>query len=316
MRYSFKVLSAVAAILSFGACANTSGSAASGPDTKAAADVPATPADVPVAPGQDAVASDTGVKPPQDVQTSGTEKSIIEIQKGEASVKCANATGFTNVAKGVMISGGIVVSPVNKDTKKGLAGVYIQHKGGGPFSGLYLTDKLPGTLDALKVGDTITVVGELKEYYCFTELQPVVVTPETAPSGLPTPVTVDIANIGDKASDTDNEQWESVLVTLHDVVLSSTAACAWDAATKKCKVDTSGNPISYGDMFLGKDEADESLRMASAFGVFLTDKGPNGTYPSKWPKGTRFSSITGVVEYAFGRFTFHPVSDKAIVVAP
>ena len=310
MRYSFKVLAAVAAVVSFGACANTSGTAApAGQDVAAPVDVVTTPKDVAVTPGQDvAPGTDTGVKPTTDIQTAGTEKSIVDIQKSDPSMKCAKPTGFTTALKGVKVSSAIVVSPVNATTTsagKKLEGVWVQQKGGGAWTGLYLeTDAGATAIGTLKVGDTITAIGDIEEFYCMTQMQPTVVTVETAAAELPAPVTVDIAKLGDAATDADNESYESVLVTVNNVILTNDAA-----------LGTDGKP--HGEMYLGLVAGTDLLRMGSVFpGVYLSDKNPDGTYTPKWAKGQKFASITGVMQYSFGKFRLLPVNQASIVVAP
>ena len=304
MRYGFKGMTmgalAVCAALTAGGCANTTGSSAAAADAATTFDIPSTPKDT-VTAGDSAGIDIAKV----DIQTAGTEKSISDIQKSDPSQKCANTSGFTNVLKGVKISGAIVVSPVNKSTTsagKTREGVWVQTKGGGAWTGIYLeTDEGATSIGSLKVGDTITAVGDIVEYYCFTELQPAVVTIETAAAELPAAVTVDIAQLGDKATDGDNESFESVLVTVNNVVLSNEAA-----------LGTDGKP--HGELYVGPDDKTDALRIGPMFGVYLTDKA--GTvYTSKWPKGTKFASITGVMQFSFGKFRLLPVSAASIVVA-
>lgn len=284
------------------ACANTGAGGGGTTQTDAAATETAAGADNGVAAADNGVAApDNGIAPVDVGNTSGQEKTIPQIHA--ASKSNCDEKKIIDTLKGVTIKSVIVTSPVDKSTTskgKKLAGVYVQQKGGGADSGIYVSTDQGGPLDTLKMGDVITIIGNVAEFFCFTEVSPTVVTPEG--TDLPTPTTVDIAKIGDKATPAQNHIWEGALVTLNNVVVSDIAALGSD-----------GKP--HGDIYIGSSDSDSALLVHSSFGFFLTTKNADGTFTSKWPKGTKFASITGVMQYGFTKYSLLPLGDKSIVVA-
>jgi len=283
---------AITAILSAG-CASTGGTGgtAPGPDTSAGADATA---------GKDTAAGADTDKPKDsstgtDVQSqAGAIKTISEIQQNPDSVTCADPNkAFVNslTLKGITISQAVVTSPVW--TTKSSAGketetVYIQTKGGGAWSGVMLTsDKAEGRLTGLKPGDVVTVLGDVKEYYCFTEVEPKITVTVEAATELPVAATVDVDELGAAKAAT-HEQWEGVLVQVEGIVSDPLADIGKD-----------GKPHAVA---LGKTDADKTVLVGAGYGIFPQSKDGKANYT----KGQKLQ-VTGFWDFTFGKFKITPL---------
>jgi hypothetical protein len=278
-------------------CANTSsgGGVAAG-----------TEADTTTSSGKDTTTStggDTGTTAKTDTTSqSGTEKSIVDIQK--ASAACTgDPASFGDVA-GLTIRNAVVASPARKQTTDGsLVGIYVQQKGGGQWSGIYVIGKKDSEIGQVAPGDVITITGDVKDYYCFTEMNNKFAVIESQGQEMPMPVTVTTADIGEIAGKDKTEPYEGVLVQLHDVVVGDDA------------LGSDGKP--HGEQYVGKTADEKALRIGSSFfGVYLSDKNADGTYSEKYPKGTKLGTLTGVLQYSFGAFTLVITKDPENVVKP
>ncbi len=269
-------------------------------------DTESPPDDVAVGSGAD---TEPDTAPPQETApcptgvalAAGVETAIAKIH-ATSKANCSE-TKIVDTLKTIVVKSAIVTSFVDKSTSsagKKYAGVFVQSEGGGANSGLYLSALQGGPIDCLKIGDVISISGSVAEFYCSTQLTPTVVKFED--TATPTPVSIDLSKIGEKATLADNRSFENALVTLNNVYVSDTAPLGSD-----------GKP--HGDIYIGSSASDSAVLVHSAFGFFLTNKNADGTYASKWPKGTKFSSITGVMQYSFGKFALLPMGEKAIVVA-
>lgn len=282
-----------AAAIALSACANTS-SGTTGTGTDAATGT-----------------TDTGVKADtvtttdtsgsKDTITAGTEKSIVDLQK--ASEACPSPDPQTwGEAAGVTIREAIVTTPSKKQTSDGgLVGVFVQQKGGGQYSGIYVIGSKTSEIGQVKPGDIVTITGDVKDYYCATQLTNKFTTIESG-TGVPTAITVTTDDIGDIAGKAKTEPYEGVLVQLQNVVVGPEA------------LGSDGKP--HGDYYIGKTADDKALRMGSAFfGVYMSDK--NGdVFTPKYPTGTKLGTVTGVLEYSFGTYRLVISKDPEGVVKP
>ncbi len=248
---------------------------------------------------------DTSTTKTDTTSQAGTEKSIVDIQK--ASVACkAGADGKEpqsfGAAAGITIRNAVVTSPGSKANKDGsLVGIYVQQKGGGQFSGIYVTGKKDSEVGQVAPGDVITITGDVSDYYCFTEIFNKFAVIESQGQEMPMPVTVTTDDIGDIAGKDKTEPYEGVLVQLHDVTVGDDA------------LGSDGKP--HGEQYVGKTADDKALRMGSTFfGVYLSDKNADGTYTPKYPKGTKLGTVTGVLQYSFGAFTLEITKDPENVI--
>lgn len=284
-----------AAGLALSACANT-GSTANG--TATATDTASGGKDT--ASGGDSSTSG-GDSAGGDASTAGTEKSIVDLQK--ASEACPSPEPQTwGEAAGVTIREAVVTTPTKKQTSDGgLIGVFVQQKGGGQYSGIYVIASKTSEISQVKPGDIITVTGDVKDYYCATQISNKFATIESG-TAEPVAVTVTTDDIGDIAGKVKTEPYEGVLVQLHDVVVGPEA------------LGSDGKP--HGDYYIGKTKDDKALRMGSAFyGVYLSDK-DGTTFTPKYPTGTKLGTVTGVLEYSFGAYRLVISKDPEGVVKP
>lgn len=219
-------------------------------------------------------------------------KTLAELQAMKTA--CADPpVAFDNFMTGVEVKDVVVTSPLR--TASGFEGVFVQDQGGGAWSGMYLMMKGAGTdLAALAPGSTISVIGTAKEYYCFTELQADSIAVTDA-GHTPTALTVPPSTIAEANAPDALEPYESVLVRIDNVVVSDSLANGTD-----------GKP--HGDIYVGTSDSDKLVRVGGSFGLYLTgyDK-TTKVYSEKYPVGTQFASVTGVLEYSYGQFKLIPV---------
>ena len=190
-----------------------------------------------------------------------------------------------------IVASNLILSTTSKGKK--LEGLFVQDKGGGANSGLYLSEDAGGPLANLKVGDVVTITGDVAEFYCYTEMKPIAVTPEGT-TDLPTAATIDVATIGEKATPADNETYESVFISLEGVIVSDPAMA--DSA------DSSGN---LHTMAVGKSDSDVALRIGAGFGkIYPIAK--DGKTPN-YQKGQKLN-IQGFLQYSFSKGQLTPSS--------
>ncbi|MSQ83890.1 MAG: hypothetical protein EXR77_13560 [Myxococcales bacterium] len=287
------VAAAIAALAT--ACAATGGGSAGSATVTDAAST-----------GADSASGTSDVKPTGDGTTSaGEEKNIVDIQKASAACPTPAPQSWGEML-GVTIRNAVVTSPGRAEGSAGtLTGLFVQQKGGGQFSGVYVTGKKDGELGQVKPGDVITITGDVKDYYCFTGMFAKFITIESQGKELAVPVTVTTDDIGDKAGGEKTEPYEGVLVQLQDVVVGDDA------------LGSDNKP--HGEVYVGKSADDKALRIASSFfNVYLSDKtkGADGkdVFTPKYPKGTKLGTLTGVVEYAFGVYRLVITKDPSGVV--
>ena len=274
------------------ACANTS-SGGGGTAEDAAADTGAadtTSGGKDTTPGQDTAQIGT------DAASAGSTVTISQIQQDPSSTGCTAETGFVDGAKGITLAQVIVVSPVLTTTAKTSGktsdAVWVQTKGGGMWSGVELYSPSPGPLTSLKPGDVITVTGDVSEAYCVTEVKPIAITPQGA-TDIPVAVTVDVDSIGASQPAATNESYESVYISLQNVIVADPGVLGTDGK------------IHY--ISVGKSDTDKSVLVSSGFGNYVTDKTGGASYK----KGQKLN-VQGILTYSFSQYVVTPL---AITVA-
>ncbi len=118
-------------------------------------------------------------------------------------------------------------------------GFFVQDPGGGPWSGMYIY--LYSTVEDLEVeiGDEVTIVGTVTEYYDFTEIS------------VATAYDVQITGSGEVTTDelacdeTDMEQWESCLVSVPGIEMVGYPDSYGETETT-CNVDLNDMFYDYG----------------------------------------------------------------------
>jgi len=149
----------------------------------------------------------------------------------------------------------------------------IMDADGGPWAGLTLfgTDIL-----GLSRGDSVTVTGEVQEYYEFTELSyPTEVTVHSGGHALPSPEALDTGDVGE-------EQWESVLVSVSDVSVTA-------------------DSLGFGEWAV--NDGSGEIRVDDL-----------GDYTYTPDIGDAFSEIIGICWYSFDNFKLEPRDDDDLSV--
>lgn len=183
----------------------------------------------------------------------GGNVTIYDIQKGSVE------DGATVTLTDVVVTSGL--------TAEG-DGFFVQEQAGGEYSGMYIF--LQGSTSdlTLYVGDTVTLSGEVSEYYDFTE---VTVTSTTAitVTGEATATPESLTGTESFTSE-DWEPWESVLVSLPNQ-------------------EVIGDVNSYGEA-----ELSGGLVMDNLFFDFETEY------------GATYTEIIGPITYSFEEFKINP----------
>lgn len=236
---------------------------------------------------------------------AGGEAQVVTIKEMQEEMEKLDCTkfSFTNGPKGVKLVDVVVASPIQfkaiKSKNGDLDAAYVQSKGGGLWNGIYVTAANGGEFGKLKMGATVTLEGEVKDYYCATQFDAKVITPGTAAVEMPVATTITLDKLGDKAAETDNEAAEGVLISIENVVVSDNEP-----------LGTDGNP--HGEFYVGKDKSDKSILVAPGFSTTFSKKGDDGYYRAIFEVGKEFNSIRGIVTYSFGKWRLIPVGDAGL----
>lgn len=221
---------------------------------------------------------------------AGQTWTIDKIQAQSTSSDCAK---IVNTLPNITLSDVVVVSPLRFSTSKAgkeSEGLFVQTKGGGPGSGLYLTEDKGSQADvaSAKPGSVLSIIGEVAEFFCMTEIKPKSAALSSA-TELPVAVTVEVGQIGEKAPVESNKKYESVYVALENVVVSEPLGLGSD-----------GKPHT---MLVGKTDADQTLRIGAGFGNFPQTKDGKANYT----KGQKLN-VKGFLEFTFNVWQLTPIS--------
>ena len=277
------------------------------PDTTSSPDLPKVVPDVPITVKDTYVAPDV---PPADVYTPPADIStkpdlpaagpmtISEIQSGSASVTCANSSGTTTTFAGVQLEPSVVVGPsftIGTTTKS--QGFFVAPASGsmdGTNAGIQVV-VYNGTV-AVNPGDVVSITGDVKEFYCMTEIAAdaanVQVTGKVAP---PIPAQVQVGLLGPNSA----EPFEDELIQLSDVYVVSPNTTGTDGKT-------------HGECSIGASSGTAVLFFAP--GLSFTQKdAASGQIVTKFTAGQHFTSLTGILTYSFGEWLLKPRTDADIV---
>jgi len=202
-----------------------------------------------------------------------TDVAISDIQSGDASAKCTNPTGNAAATQKKIRVTGVVVSPVY-EVSANLNGLYISTETPGPNSGLPVIFGKDDGITA-NVGDSVAVDGDVKEFYCNTQIQATalqVIGAGTAPA----PVEVTVADL----TGANAESYEGVYVTVSNLVVSDIADIE-----KFNQIKVEGGLILAG----------------SDFGVTWSVK-----------VGDTITKATGAIEYAFEEYRLLPFGPESV----
>lgn len=194
---------------------------------------------------QDDLDSDGTVPDPE----PGITATVSEIQMGDVE----EGTTVTVTA--------VVTSEDDLDEK----GFFVQDAGGGEYSGIYV---YRGSLSGVAIGDVVEVTGTVTEYFELTEI----VVTDDADIVVTDPGAGEVAIDALESTPSDWEPWESCLVTIWDVAVTS---------------DDDG----YGAVDL-----DNGLKLDDLL------------YSHGASSGDTFSEITGFITYSYSAWRINPRS--------
>jgi len=202
------------------------------------------------------------------------DNTVEKFQKDPQGLECAEGTAFINILQAADLPGVVATTQVVSagDT---LDGFYAEDPDGGEYSGIKIVfDK--GVIADVAPGDVFEFNGDLKEYYCMTEFEPLSFT-KTGTASVPDPEVLLPEALA--AANPATEPWESVLVKVENVqVVSAPDNHGIFEVTGGVMVDD----VIYEDL--------------AALDV-----------------GCTYKSITGVVEYAFGQYVLLPRGEADLV---
>ncbi len=201
--------------------------------------------------------------------------SISDLQSHESSETCTNEAGNLPPTQPNVSVTGIVVSPVDS-VSANLRGFYLSAETPGPWSGLEVVFNKNDGLTEPALGDTVTLSGNIKEYYCHTQLDVDVITIDSS-GEVPAPAAVESATL----SGSEAESYESTYVVVSGVTVENIDALA---EYKEFTV-TGGLVINAGD-----------------FGTNFSPK-----------VGDVLASVSGAVKYHFKVYKLFPFGDSYIV---
>ncbi len=177
----------------------------------------------------------------------------------------------------------VVMSERFETSSSDLGGYFVAAEPPGPYGGIQMVVGAAGQ-SPLAVGDVVRVVGEVREFYCLTQIEPSLVERrgQRTPAELPAPIEVTGDTVAARLAVETAEPYESVLVTLRDQEVVAV------------------NP-TYGDI---------SLRSGAIIG---DSKFHHGVRP---PVLCRIASVTGFLNYSFGKYMVEPRGPEDIVFDP
>jgi hypothetical protein len=241
-----------------------------------AGDDSATPDDdATVDPKDGTTVPDKEVNIPEGCGTVGL--TVSDLQTRDEGLNCEQPAegenGFINLDQDAKLNCLIVTSQVHSATDT-LDAFYAADVGGGEYSGIKIV--MPkGTAPDIAIGDVVSMVGDLKEYYCLTEFEPLDVLP-FGNNGAPVATSITAADLN-----ADPEKWEGVLVKFEGAKIES--------------IDTYGGFTIEG-------------------GVIVADMIFEDLAPLE--EGCEYTSLTGVIEFGYGKYKLLPRNAGDLVAAP
>ncbi|HNT27646.1 MAG TPA: hypothetical protein PKH10_05615 [bacterium] len=224
----------------------------------------------------DTVTTDDGPVTDSDQVVAGT---IAQIQQGEVALD--TTVSFEAVVTAVEYALDTEYAPT------GIQGLFVSQAGldtALPWSGIYVFIKTPAAVDAYARGDLLEISGTYKEYYGASQVENATVgklssadIPAPALIADPSSIATPFALSNDEwlpttAHGAAAEQWESVLIEVHDVTVTN-------------------EDLGHGQW--------------EVTGGLVVDK-KLFYYPGERSTGTRFKRITGILVYTYDAFKIAP----------
>ncbi len=182
----------------------------------------------------------------------------------------------------VLVEGVVVAAPGEIDTP--YRGMAIADPAGGPWSGLWVY-QFSGLPETIQAGDFVRVLGEVKEYYNLTELDPSSGFVEVLSSGnaVPAPAVLTTGQLPEQ-DPAASEQWESVLVEFRMATVTD-------------------DNLGYGEWAF-----DDGSGVARADDL----GGRDGNLSYTPANGDVYNYIRGIGWYSFGNYKVLPRNDADI----
>lgn len=226
---------------------------------------------------------------PQDVEVIETcgywsGKKVFDIQSDQPSKNCTNEAN-TTIIENITLGPVVVTSPMFSMNDK-MDGFYVADfptVGDEEFRGIFVAVyKDKGV--KVSVGDVVKVIGDYKEYYCFTEIVADEVTQVCAGQAVDyQTIEKSILCNGGLSNKEITEKYEGVVVTLNDVTVS--------------------DPNPGGDK--------PKYWFVLDCGILVGDDFKPNFIPTK---DMKIKSITGAIRYTYGKYLLEPLSKEHIMV--
>ena len=175
---------------------------------------------------------------------------------------------------GTVVTSGVVTGVYGNSGALGGQSSYVIQSGSGAFSGIWVIG------DGVEMGDQIEVVGMVTEVYGLRQIQSAVPTVQSSGNALPAAEALASADMND-------EQWESVLVSIAGECTSVNGFGEWQLN------DGSGNGMVAG---LGYDAVDDSVDVDGVM-MGIVELGAN-------------YQVTGPNFYSFGNWKLSPATPR------
>ncbi|MBI2378732.1 MAG: hypothetical protein HYV07_32355 [Deltaproteobacteria bacterium] len=251
--------------------------------------------------------------------------SIKDIQDasspGHPAEMCSNSTGSETVGKCARARlTRVLVTASEGYVSTNLRSIYVQDPAvsDGRFAGIKVVYN-PNQVTPPEVGQLVDVEGEIILYRSGMQIQYPTVVRNGTDTQVPTAVTVD-ANAVARRTDPETQPYEAVLVKIENVSVET--ACITDDRDRD-----HGNWIVTGNVMIGTSwdydyNGDIRPQEIECFDAEGEPTGLCGCTAATPPRpndqrhaGDTFSSITGVLDYAFGDFQLNPRGNDDLVRA-
>lgn len=249
--------------------------------------------------GPDAAGEDIA-KPDTAGDTSdlpGGPMTIQQIQSAATSLLCPNENAEVLTAKGVVLEPAVLTGDPGVVSK--LQSFFLA-PATGPLDPSYqgLQVLVTGGTAALAAGDVVQLTGDVKEYFCMTELMVKAADVKVIGKiGAPTAAPLPLAKLKGTAA----EAYEGVLVQIQNVYVAEPNVIGSDGKT-------------HGEFAVGATADFEEVVIGPSSGTSFSFKNnTTGQTESKMKAGQYFASITGHMTYGFGRWVLRPRKDADLV---
>ena len=180
-------------------------------------------------------------------------------------------------------------------------GIVMQERAYGTPNGgmwVYIPSSSSSLMEGISVSMSVTVVGEVNEYYDLTQIRYVQSVTIASMGAILVPLVTTTGAIGDSCS-ASGEGYEGLLVTVENVQLIGPPT-----TYHEFPIDDGTGETQLEGLLDGNSGAATVLHLEQMLGV------SDGNFTGKY-----LASVTGVVRYSFGSYEIHPRTAADIVLA-